>query len=354
MDLALHEKHTSLQAKMINFFGWQMPLYYDSIIAEHLAVRNEVGIFDVSHMGNFMLSGEDAYSAINYLISNNLSKINPGSAIYSPLLYENGTFVDDIIVYYESETTFYLIVNASNIEKDFTWIKENLQKNSFKAELNNLSEEFSLLAIQGKNSAKYINEIFPQLTITKPFTFEKIQQNNASIIVANTGYTGEKGVEVLVPNTIVDDFYEKCLVANIKPCGLGARDSLRIEKGYSLYGNEINENYNALEAGLGWTISFDKDFIGKSALLEYREQSSEEKKKITGFIMEEKAFARTYHEIYNENDNALGEVTSGCFSPSLKKNIGLGYIPKNYAAKKIKIKIRDKFYKADITKRVFL
>ncbi len=355
MQIKLLNQHKALGAKIIDFFGWEMPLSYDSIIKEHLSVRDDVGVFDVSHMGNFILEGPDSYAAINYLISNDLGKIKEGSAIYSPLLYANGTFVDDIIVYYQAPERFLLIVNASNIDKDFAWINKNLSEKKFNAQLKNISNDYSLLAIQGKESKKYIAELLGGYDDFTPFTFKSLEYEGEEIIVANTGYTGEVGVEVLVPNGVVEKFF-KIMVQDlkIKPCGLGARDTLRTEKGYSLYGNEINDKYNALEAGLGWTVSFNKDFIGKEALENYKSNTSLAKKKISGFILEEKALAKTGHVVYSMEEEAIGLVTSGCFSPSLKKNIGLCYVPKAYKNEKILINLRNKFFTAVLHKRTFI
>ncbi len=350
----LHNIHSSLGAKTISFFGWDMPLYYDSIIKEHKAVREEVGVFDVSHMGNFVMTGKDAYKAINHLISNDLKKISVGSGIYSPLLYENGTFVDDIIVYYESDDKFYLIVNASNVEKDFSWMAKNVE-GKFDVTLSNVSNDFCLLAIQGKKSMDYIKTLLPSYRLDKPFAFQSAEFKGSNLVVANTGYTGEVGVEVLVPNEVAEDFFNEILKLKIKPCGLGSRDTLRIEKGFSLYGNEINDQFNALEAGLGWAVAFTKDFIGKQKLVDYKSDKVNPKKKMAGFMMDEKAFARNGQTICSESNEPIGVVTSGCFSPSLKKSIGLGYVPKEYKiGDEIKIKIRDKFFTAKLHKRSFI
>ncbi len=342
-------------AHFINFCGWDMPVRFSSTLEEHLAVRSNVGIFDVSHMGNFILYGEDAYDAINLLIANDLKKIFPGQAIYTPLLYENGTFVDDIIVYFNNSKYFNIVVNAANIEKDYSWIKDNLQKRGFSAELQDVSSDHCLLAIQGRKSVEIISKLFSDHDQNLPFHFSIVKYGGEEVMVANTGYTGEPGVEVWCKNAIAPELFENAVNLGALPCGLGARDSLRLEKGYSLYGHEITDKTNALEAGLGWAVALSKgDFIGKSALEKIKAEGL--KRKLTGLVMVEKVIPRSEYLVYDsdrEGKQAIGEVTSGIYSPSLKKSIALAYIPKDYQKGEVFIDIRKELFTAQIHKRTF-
>ena len=365
----LHKQHLDLKAKMVPFAGWEMPIQYQSIIKEHLAVRNEVGIFDVSHMGEFIFSGTDTIPFLNHLISNDLSAIPIGHGLYSGMLYDNGTFVDDVIVYVLAKDKALMIVNASNIAKDFQWIKTQIDTSEFEVSLTDESQKYGLIAIQGPKVENYIKPIFPNHNLDTAFNVFEYPYQDEIIMIANTGYTGEKGVEICAPHKSIRDIFAKCIDSNVTPCGLGARDSLRLEKGYSLYGHEINDQVTPVESGLMWTVKMNKDFIGKESILALQEKGATQK--LVGFIVQEKrGIAREGATVYAKTETlsaptisategeqpsqVIGKVTSGTHSPALGKNIGLAYIDSGYKEKQFYLKIRDNFFLADKNKRVFV
>lgn len=352
-QIPLHDLHLENGAKIVDFFGWEMPIQYSSIVKEHNAVRENVGIFDVSHMGEFLFKGKGAFDFVNSLISNNLNKIEIGKAMYSGMLYDNATFVDDVIVYLLEEEKVLMVVNASNIDKDFQWVTEKLHFSNYKDEvsLENVSDQYCLLAIQGKKSDTVIPEIFPNLQKEIPFQFEVYPYENEHIIIANTGYTGEKGIEIFAAPEVAKKIFSKAISLGVTPCGLGARDSLRLEKGYSLYGHEISDKINPFESGLMWTVDMGKDFIGKDSLQKIIDAGA--KKKLKGLLLE-KGIARDGDSVFDQNGKEIGKVTSGTFSPSLKKGIALAFIHKDNQDKEIFVKIRDKQYPAKIVKRIFV
>lgn len=357
----LYAVHVEKGAKMVDFAGWSMPVLYDSIISEHNAVRQGCGIFDVSHMGEFLFRGPNALDAVDYLISNNLKKVGLNKGVYSPLLYKNGTFVDDVIAYALADDVVWMVVNASNIEKDEKWIRSCLDevKDKFSVTMEDYSAKMSLLAIQGKNSENIIGKLFPDLKNKEPFSFSQTsfldkdgKSRNAS--VARTGYTGEAGVEVMLANEDAIPLFLRALDLGAKPCGLGSRDTLRLEKGYSLYGNEIDQTVNPLESGLAWTVDFEKDFVGKEALLQIKQKlKTEPGRRLKGFTLLERSVARHGCLAYSLDEKEIGIVTSGAFSPTLKKSIGLVFVPGDYKDKEILIDIRGKKFKATLGKRVF-
>lgn len=351
--IPLHDLHLKNGAKIVDFFGWEMPIQYSSIVKEHNAVRENVGIFDVSHMGEFLFKGKEAFDFVNSLISNNLNKIEIGKAMYSGMLYDNATFVDDVIVYLLEEEKILMVVNASNIDKDFQWVTEKLHFSSYKDEvsLENVSDQYCLLAIQGKKSDSVIPEIFPNLQKKVPFQFEVYPYENEHIIIANTGYTGEAGIEIFAAPEVAKKIFSKAVSLGVVPCGLGARDSLRLEKGYSLYGHEISDKINPFESGLMWTVDMEKDFIGKDSLQKIIDAGA--KKKLKGLLLE-KGIARDGDSVFDQSGKEIGKVTSGTFSPSLKKGIALAFIHKDNQDKEIFVKIRDKQYPAKIVKRIFV
>jgi aminomethyltransferase len=349
---ALYEVHKKLGAKLVDFHGWELPIQYNSILKEHIAVRESTGIFDCSHMGQIFVKGKDAHKFTDFLITNSFQNKEDGEGVYSPLLYENGTFVDDLICYALHPDKVLMIVNASNVDKDFEWMQKHSAE--FDVELENASEEFSLLAIQGKTAASIIDQLFPDCySNLKTFSVAEKTYAGAKCFIAKTGYTGEAGVEVIIKNEAAPALLEKCVELGVAPCGLGARDSLRLEKGYSLYGNEIDDTTNALEAGLKWTVKFDKgDFIGKEALLKIQEEKP--KRKLIGFKAKGRFIARHGDIVVDKNENPIGVVTSGIFSPSLKEPIGLAYINRDYAEDSIILKMNKKTGEAEITKRSFV
>ena len=350
----LYEKHIENNAKMVEYANYYLPISYQSTIKECLAVRNDSGIFDCSHMGIFSFNGKDSTNFLDFLVSANIKTLPLNKAIYTAILYENGTFVDDIIIYHIKEKQYLMVVNASNKEKNRLWIEK--QKVNFDVTLQDWSESFSLLAIQGKKSPQYINKVFNDIYSQIPaFGIVSLNYENHTLYICKTGYTGEQGIEILCPNEIAINIFDTFVNKGVTPCGLAARDILRLEKGYSLYGNEINEKTNLIEAGLSWICDFSKEkFIGKETLERIKNNPELKKQKIIGFICDEKPIPRKDDIIINSNNQKIGYVTSGAFSPILKKGIGLAYISKDYDKKTCLIKTKRKILSVKITKRNIL
>ena len=354
--VALHDVHEKLGAKIIPFAGFEMPVRYTSDIEEHLAVRNRVGVFDVSHMGEFKLVGKNALDLLQLITTNDVSKLIDGQAQYSCMTNESGGIVDDLIIYRWDENEFYVVVNASNIEKDWNWIKKH---NTMGVQMENLSDELSLLAVQGPYAMDVIQKLTSiDLASIPYYSFKTGSVAGANnVIISNTGYTGAGGFELYIWNKDVkkvwDALFEIGKEFNIKPIGLGARDTLRMEMGYCLYGNDIDDTTSPLEAGLGWITKFTKKFIASEKLTKQKEEGV--KRKLIGFEMIERGIPRSHYEIQDENKNKIGEVTSGTQSPSLNKGIGMGYVNINYSKPDttIYIKIRDKLVKAQVVKMPF-
>lgn len=356
--VALNDLHVSLGAKMIEFAGYNMPVLYNNLIQEHLAVRNSVGVFDVSHMGEFMLKGEKALDLIQLVTSNDASKLTDGKVQYSCLPNDKGGIVDDLLVYRYSETEYYLVVNASNIEKDWNWITKH---NTFGVEMVNMSDNMSLLAVQGPNAIKALQKLTSvNLGEMEYYTFKMGEMAGIEgVIISNTGYTGAGGFELYVHNDharkLWDAVFEAGTEFDIKPCGLGARDTLRLEKGFCLYGNDINDETSPIEAGLGWITKFTKPFIMSEHHKAIKDNGAA--KKLVGFEMLERGgIPRQHHIIKDAAGNVIGEVTSGTQSPSLNKAIGLGYVAAAHSKvdTEIFIEIRDKQIKAKVVKIPFL
>jgi len=356
---AFYDIHKAFNAKIVDFAGFEMPVQYDGIIAEHMAVRNSVGVFDVSHMGEFFVKGPDALAFVQKCTTNDASKLTKGKIQYSAMCYEDGGVVDDLLVYCYGDY-FMLVVNASNIEKDFNWLSSN--KAGFNVELTNRSDDFSLLAVQGKNAIAVLKKLTDtDLEAMKYYTFTEGKIAGVDAIISRTGYTGESvGFEIYIPSDkttsekVWNEIFKAGEVYNIKPIGLGARDTLRLEAGYCLYGNDIDKTTNTIEAGLGWITKPKKgEFNGKSKV--DSELANGSARKLAGFIVNGRLAARHGYEIY-DNDNKIGHVTSGSISPCLNKNIGLGYVETKYSAPgtKIKIKVRNDFVEAEIVKIPFV
>lgn len=353
---ALFEIHKALGAKIVDFGGWDMPVQYTNIIDEHINTRNNASLFDISHMGVFDITGEDALEFVQYIITNDVSSLMENSAIYTPLCYENGTFVDDIIIYKQSITRFRLVVNASNIDKDFFWI-ENFSKN-YNINIKNLSDKVAILALQGPKAINILQSIVEtNLSKINKFSFFSGSIDNVEVMIARTGYTGEDGFELYFDmgksEQIWNILFEKGKSEGLKPVGLGARDTLRLEAGMRLYGNDIDESSTPMEANLKWTVKFNKsDFVGKKAL---QEQINGVKKTLVGFEMIDKPIARHGYTIHKDGNN-IGYVTSGTFSPSLKKPIGMAYISTDYyeLGNEIEISIRNKQYRARVINMPFV
>ena len=353
-------KHIALGAKMAEFAGYHMPISYSGINDEHHAVRNNAGIFDVSHMGEFILKGPDALDLIQRVTSNDASKLTMGKAQYSCLTNENGGIVDDLIVYCIEEGNVYmLVVNASNIDKDWEWIRRH---NSKGVEMHNISDKTCLLAIQGPNACRILQPLTEMDILNlKYYTFVKGRFAGVdNVLVSATGYTGSGGVEIYFENKdgaadlIWDAIFAEGGPKGLKPIGLGARDTLRLEMGYCLYGNDIDDFTTPLEAGLGWITRFSKSFTASEFLQKQKDSGVE--KKLVGFEMIDKGIPRHDYLIRDAEGNLIGRVTSGTQSPSLQKAIGMGYVQSAYAAldSEIFIDVRDKSLRAKVAKIPFV
>ena len=353
------EKHIALGAKMAEFAGYNMPISYSGINEEHQAVRRNAGVFDVSHMGEFILKGEGAVDLIQRITTNDASKLVKGKAQYSCLTNEEGGIVDDLIVYCIEENKVYMIVvNASNIDKDWSWIQ---QHNTGNVEMHNISDETCLLAIQGPNATKILQPLTDMDILNlKYYTFVKgTFAGVENVLVSATGYTGAGGVEIYfedkdgAADKIWNAIFEAGTPQGLKPIGLAARDTLRLEMGYCLYGNDIDDTTSPLEAGLGWITKFTKDFTAKDILQQQKEEGVD--RKLVGFEMIDRGIPRHGYEIKSFDAATIGYVTSGTQSPSLNKAIGMGYVSKAYAAidTTIHIKVRDKLLQAKVVKIPF-
>ena len=355
-NTALTQTHEALGAKMVPFAGYNMPVQYEGVNAEHETVRQAVGVFDVSHMGEFLIEGEHALDLIQKVSSNDASKLTIGKAQYSCLPNNNGGIVDDLIIYKIKENTYLLVVNASNIEKDWNWIQS---KNDVGATMRNLSEDYSLLAIQGPKAIKAMQPITSHdLSAIKFYNFVIGDfAGIENVIISATGYTGSGGFEIYCKNSEVKQVWDKVFEAGanfgIKPIGLAARDTLRLEMGYCLYGNDINDTTSPFEAGLGWITKFTKDFTNSEALKAEKERGVENK--LVAFKLDDRGIPRQGYDIVDGSGNKIGEVTSGTMSPSLSVGIGLGYVPKVFAAadSKINIQVRKKAIPATVVKLPF-
>jgi aminomethyltransferase len=353
------DKHIALGAKMAEFAGYNMPISYSGINDEHAAVRNNAGIFDVSHMGEFMLKGPNALDLIQRVTTNDASKLTAGKAQYSCMPNEQGGIIDDLLIYCIQENNVYMIVvNASNIEKDWNWISKFNEKN---VEMHNISDKTCLLAVQGPNATKILQPLADMDILNlKYYTFVKGKFAGVdNVLVSATGYTGAGGVEIYfedkdgAADIIWNKIFEVGQPQGLKPVGLGARDTLRLEMGYCLYGNDIDDTTSPLEAGLGWITKFTKDFTAKSILQQQKEAGIE--RKLVGFEMIDKGIPRHGYEIKDFSGAPIGVVTSGTQSPSLGKAIGLGYVSTFSAAQdtRIYIKVRDKLLQAKVVKVPF-
>lgn len=355
-NTALSHIHEALGAKMVPFAGYNMPVQYEGVNAEHETVRNGVGVFDVSHMGEFFLKGENALALIQKISSNDASKLVPGKAQYSCMPNADGGIVDDLIIYMIAENEYMLVVNASNIEKDWNWIS---QHNDLNVDMENRSEDWSLLAIQGPKAAEAMQSLTSvDLSTIKFYTFEITDfAGIPNVVVSATGYTGSGGFEVYVKNEDVAQLWKNVFEAGkdwgIKPIGLAARDTLRLEMGYCLYGNDIDDTTSPIEAGLGWITKFTKDFVNSEALKKQKEEGIT--RKLVAFELTERGIPRKDYEIVDAEGTVIGRVTSGTMSPSLSKGIGLGYVTKENSKvdSEIFIQVRKKQIPAKVVKLPF-
>ena len=355
-DTALTATHIALGAKMVPFAGFNMPVQYEGVNIEHETVRKAVGVFDVSHMGEFLVTGPNALELIQKVTSNDASKLTVGKAQYSCIPNDTGGIVDDLIVYRVKEDTYLLVVNASNIEKDWNWISS---KNDVGAELRDLSDDYSLLAIQGPKAVEAMQSLSSH-DLSEIAFYNFIVGDFAGIenvIISATGYTGSGGFEIYCKNSEVKQIWDKVFEAGekygIKPIGLAARDTLRLEMGYSLYGNDIDDTTSPFEAGLGWIVKFTKHFTNSDKLSEQKAKVL--KRKLVAFELDEKGIPRRGYDIVDSNGNLIGKVTSGTMSPSLKKGIGLGYVSPNFSdfGSKIYIQVRKNAIPATVVKLPF-
>ncbi len=355
-NTALTDKHISLGAKMVPFAGYNMPVQYEGINAEHATVRNAVGVFDVSHMGEFILKGDNALDLIQRVTSNDASKLFDGKIQYSYLPNEGGGIVDDLLVYRLDEKSYMLVVNASNIEKDWNWISKFNTKD---VEMHNISDKTSLLAVQGPKAADALQSLTTiNLGEMEYYTFQKgTFAGVENVLISATGYTGAGGFEIYFENENAEQIWDAIFAAGaeygIKPIGLGARDTLRLEMGFCLYGNDIDDTTSPIEAGLGWVTKFTKEFTNSAALLAQKEAGVA--RKLVGFEMIDRGIPRHDYVVVDAEGNAIGNVTSGTQSPSLQKAIGIAYVAKEFAKEgtEIFIDIRNNRVKAKVVKFPF-
>ncbi|EKT3964079.1 glycine cleavage system aminomethyltransferase GcvT [Flavobacterium psychrophilum] len=355
-NTALTNIHESLGAKMVPFAGYNMPVQYEGVNAEHEIVRTGVGVFDVSHMGEFFLKGENALALIQKVTSNDASKLVDGKAQYSCLPNNEGGIVDDLIIYKIADNHYMLVVNASNIEKDWNWI---FSHNDLGVDMQNLSDSYSLLAIQGPKAAEAMQSLTSIDLVNMPYYSFQIGEfaGLKDVTVSATGYTGSGGFEIYFKNEDAEAIWNKIFEAGkpfgIKPIGLAARDTLRLEMGFCLYGNDINDTTSPLEAGLGWITKFDKEFTNSANLKKQKEEGVA--RKLVAFEMQERAVPRHDYEIVDASGNVIGIVTSGTMSPSMNIGIGLGYVPTSFSTvdSDIFIRIRKNDVLAKVVKLPF-
>ncbi|MGZ3755941.1 MAG: glycine cleavage system aminomethyltransferase GcvT [Mucilaginibacter sp.] len=355
-NTALTAKHIALGAKMVPFAGYNMPVQYAGINVEHETVRKAVGVFDVSHMGEFILKGDKALDLIQKVTSNDASKLHDGKVQYSCLPNEDGGIVDDLLVYRIDEKTYMLVVNASNIEKDWNWISKY---NDLGVDMKDISDRTTLLAVQGPKAAEALQSLTDvDLGSMEYYTFKKgVFAGVDNVVISATGYTGAGGFEIYFDNEHADAIWDAIFAAGekfgIKPIGLGARDTLRLEMGFCLYGNDIDDTTSPLEAGLGWITKFNKEFTNSAALQQQKQAGVS--RKLVGIEMIDRGIPRHDYEITDADGNVIGKVTSGTQSPSLQKAVGMGYVATEFAKEgtEIFIKIRDNQIKAKVVKPPF-
>ena len=339
----LFDRHVALGARMVPFAGWEMPVQYEGVIPEHVSVRNNCGVFDVSHMGEFEVEGPQARGFLQSVLSNDLDRIGPGQAQYTLLTNEQGGIVDDLIVYELDPQRFLLIVNAANREPDLGWL---LEREAPGAEVRDVSDDYALLAVQGPRSLERLG-----LPEAAAFTFADGEIDGVACTVNRTGYTGELGVELLVPADAAGELWDRVVDRGAVPCGLGARDTLRLEVCYPLHGNDIGPETDAISAGLGWVCALDKDFTGVAELRRVKEESPA--RRLAAFVMDDPGIPRQGMAILDSGGEAVGEVTSGSHSPMLERGIGMGYVNAGLAqpGTELTIDIRGRQRRATVVKK---
>ncbi|MFH1403094.1 MAG: glycine cleavage system aminomethyltransferase GcvT [Candidatus Altiarchaeota archaeon] len=359
----LYEVHEKIGARMVEFHGWLMPVQYHGLVEEHKSVRKNAGLFDVSHMGEFLVFGKKAARLVNHVVTNDVSKLGDGKCMYTPMCRENGTIIDDLLVYKHNKDHYMLVVNASNIEKDYDWIKSAISEfpgegDDKGVELRDVSDSTAMIALQGPKAVEILQRVTEyDLSKIGRFSFdEDVMIGDIKALVSRTGYTGEDGFEIYVNSSEAIDVWDRIIEAghvDVEPAGLGARDTLRLEAGLMLYGNDIDDTTTPLEATIGWTVKLDKkDFVGRRALAKQKKQGV--KRKMVGFEMIEKGIPRSKYKIEFDG-RGIGYVTSGTHSPTLDKGIGLGYVKPEYSRLGIifDVIIRDKAHKARVVELPF-
>ena len=355
-NTALSHIHEALGAKMVPFAGYNMPVQYEGVTAEHLSVRENVGVFDVSHMGEFIIRGEGAFELVQKVTTNDVSKLVDGKVQYTCLPNGKGGIVDDLLVYRMDEQTYFLVVNASNIAKDWDWISKH---NTAGVEMVNISEVTSLLAVQGPEAAEALQSLTEMnISDMKYYTFQKgVFAGKENVLISTTGYTGAGGFEIYFKNEDAEEIWKAIFEAgkdsNITPVGLAARDTLRLEMGFCLYGNDIDDTTSPLEAGLGWITKFTNDFVDSTFLQKQKEAGIT--KRLVGFELIDRGVPRQGYDVVNQEGEKIGNVTSGTMAPSLKKAIGLAYVPKDMTTPgtEIYIAVRKKQLKAKVVSLPF-
>ncbi len=351
---ALHQRHLDLNAKMSPFAGFDMPILYSDIVTEHNAVRNSVGVFDVSHMGEIFVSGKDAEKFVNYIFTNDISTLQSGQILYGMLLYENGGTVDDLLVYKTfEENTYLLVVNAANIDKDYAWIKENSK--GFDVIVDNQSEKWGQIAVQGPKSEDMLYKLFSleEFKTLKFYTFADIVFEGERLILSRTGYTGEDGFEIYASNELIQKLWDRLIDAGVAPCGLGCRDTLRFEAGLPLYGDELSPSISPVMAGLTMFCKLEKDFIGRDALVKQKE--SGDFQKVVGLELEDKAIPRATYPVELEDGTQIGVVTTGYRSISLDKSLAFALVEKDYSklGTQLFVRVRKRVFPAIVVKKRF-
>lgn len=350
----LHQHHVDLGAQMSPFGGFDMPIQYKGIVEEHNAVRTACGVFDVSHMGEVAITGPDAERYVNYIFSNDVSGAPIGQCFYGMMLNQNGGVVDDLLVYKRGEESYFLVINASNIEKDVDWIRSN--REGFNVEIDHLSDALGELAIQGPDAEKVVTEVLgiecSDLTF---YTFKELEYEGKHMIISRTGYTGEDGFEIYTDHELTIKLWERLLASGrVEPCGLGCRDTLRFEVGLPLYGDELADDITPVEAGLTMFVKLDKpEFIGKEAII--AQKSNGAKRKIVGLELLDRAIPRHGYEVLNENDEVVGSVTTGYHAISVDKSVAMALVDSKYASldTPLKVRIRRKTFPAVVVKKKF-
>ncbi len=349
---AFYDKHIEAGAKMVSFAGYVMPVQYEGLLLEHKNIRENVGMFDVSHMGEFYVTGSEALQLVQKITTNDASKLTPGKIQYSSMPNETGGLIDDLLVYCISNEEYLLVVNGANLDKDWSWVNKH---NTFNSKLENRSDEISLLAVQGPKAIEVLQQFTSHnLSEIKYYNFEiGTFAGFDNIIISATGYTGSGGFEIYMPNSAAHAIWDKLINAGVKPAGLGARDTLRLEMGFCLYGNDIDDTTSPLEAGLGWITKFTKDFVNSENLAAQKAEGIT--RRLVGFEMIDRGIPRHGYDICNADGEKIGYVTSGTQSPSLGIAIGMGYVPKPMMAAdtEIYIAVRKKMLKAKVVKLPF-